>query len=439
MNNAKLLHFLILLLAGLANLAGSTAHAQNSRFERMREWTAAGSSRTLEAKMIAVDADSVTLESSNGKQASIPINSLSDADQALIAEYKDSLFNRLKRQTREALFAREALKLFQEFKDAGLINDSNREFVESKLEILEEEAHVNSIFFGNRFITLDQLASKKANTKLTVDEWLAHAIETNSGADQKALRDATKVDPTSLEAAMLAALHHEIHEANFETSGRLLEDAIKRGQRYLPVANEFEKYNLLAALNNLAVSSVRENKITRALKLWEQADEFSELDLPEPLKFNIAKVDRMINDEQSGLKADRAVQTALGRFADTLGARGESGGWKVMLPKDIEGNYRHQIDFVILNSEAQVLSDQEIQDSRCVRCTGSTKLRCPANGCQSGGIDIPVIGERTMTLPDGSIQNLGRGRIGTERVKCNTCNGEGVVRCPYCDRGMQKN
>ncbi len=364
---------------------------------------------TWRARLIAVTEESVTLESANGKQASISLNRLSAEDQQLIRDYKKQLFSQLKRRTREVLFAVDALKLFQEFRSANLIDDSNREYVESKIRIFEEEAHAKTIIFGDRFLTLEQLASKKIRTKEVVDDWIKQSTIARTGENQKALRDISRSDPASIDAAIVAALHYDVFVAKSQNGQRLLEDAIQRGRRYLPVSNEHEQANLVIAINNLAVSSIRDNKVSRALKLWQQADELTELRLSDSIKYNIAKANRMINDASSGLKTDRAVQLAFGRFADRVDATGEPGGWRLLLPKDLEGTCRNQLRFVIANQEAQILSDTEIDDSRCVKCAGSAQLRCGNTVCRDGSIEVPVMGERTVTLADGTVRRLGWG------------------------------
>jgi hypothetical protein len=70
-------------------------------------------------------------------------------------------------------------------------------------------------------------------------------------------------------------------------------------------------------------------------------------------------------------------------------------------------------------------------DPWCMVCYGRSFVDCSDRGCANGG----VRGYRTRVFPNPT--GLG-GRIERIpiRVKCETCDGQGTVSCPYCEYGF---
>lgn len=422
------------------SLSAISAIAQNSRFQKPREWVDITGDFTIEAQLISASKDSVVLlNEETGNEKEIPIGRLSEKDQAWIGKYKDSLLSELKAQLRNAVFVTDALQLVNEFEASGLVNDENAVYVQGKKEAYEKHAADNAIILGARFVTEAELAQIRQASKTLVDGWVALATRKNSGADQKGLRKATRDDPSSIEANIIAALHYDIKMANFDNAIRLLEDAVERGEKFLPIASPSDRVNLVVALNNLAVSCARANMVSRASRFWEKADEVADGQLPTPVQHNIAKVNRMINDDRSGISVERTVVLRFEKLVDATGSTGVAGGWQIMLPQNMDGIGRVNFKFVIEDAGAQVLGNEVITDTRCVKCDGSAILRCPNGVCNEGGVEKPIIGERRFTHPNGTIVDLGPGRVGTDIVACPTCNGEATVRCPSCTNGQQNN
>ena len=411
----------------------------SSRYQKMRLWTASGGASTYEAKLISANQESVTLENESGKQATIPIAQLSDEDQVFISKYHKSLFDRLKLNVRKTVLATDALKQCQEFLANEYLVDENLIWVQEKIKSLETPASNNAVILPKRFVTPEELADLKGTARRTVLRWTKMMSDNGDGTDQKMLREATRDDPTSFEAALFGALYYEIHDALFEQSQRLLEDAAERADLYSPVATDNDRKNHMAVLNNLAVSYARSGQVSRSIKSWQELEQLSDGAMPANSLFNIEKIHRMLNDERSGYTVSRNEKIEFDRLRKSVGSIGNDGGWRLMSPTDEQGKTHNAIQFLLVDNGAQSVKDGFIEDTRCVRCVGTTLLKCPAEGCKNGAIEIPIEGPIKKTFPDGTVQTVGWGRIGTDVQKCNGCRGEGAVRCPFCENGRQRN
>lgn len=417
-----------------------TSCAQNSRFEKPREWVDITGKHTIEAKIVSASRDSVVLlNEATGNEKEFLVSELSEKDQEWIKRYKASLLSDLKVQLRNAVYVTEALQLVNGFEASGLLDDKNAVYIQGKKEVYEKHVADNAIILGTRFVSQAELAQVRQASKALVDGWIAEANQEISGADQKSLRRATREDPSSIEANILAALHYDVKMANFENAIRLLEDATERGEKFLPIASASDRQNLVVALNNLAVSCSKANMVSKAIRFWEKAHEVANEQLPSPVLHNIAKVNRMINSDQSGISVKRTVSLRFEKLVELTEATGVAGGWQIMLPQDRNGTHRSNLNFVIQDAGAQVMGTELITDTRCVKCEGSDVLRCPSSVCNGGGVEKPIIGNRTMTYPDGTVVDMGLGQIGKDIVRCPTCTGKGTVRCPHCNNGRQNN
>jgi S1-C subfamily serine protease len=73
---------------------------------------------------------------------------------------------------------------------------------------------------------------------------------------------------------------------------------------------------------------------------------------------------------------------------------------------------------------------QPFEDRWCMTCYGRGTAECPVRECANGRVRDYKL-DRTR-FPDGSSAVM---KVPI-RVPCKTCGGEGVVRCPNCDRGI---
>jgi hypothetical protein len=425
------------------------ATAQESRFTKLRGWSDASGKFKRQAKMLSATTAEVVLETDAGDNLSIPLKVLSTADQEFVQSYLDKSFDDLKQRSRETIFASELLKAFSEYESSGHMTESQQSFVESRIAELND--HADEIVFLDGYLPVADLPEKKKQTKAMVDAWINGTSTNRLEKRQTMLRDAIKADPTSMEAAIILALFHEIKSNDARAAQRCLDSAIKRSSPYLKVGTETDKANLLVAMNNLAVSYVTSQNIAKAKRVWGEAFELSSGQLPQPSIQNISKTNRMMGDINSGLKANSSLQKSFVEFSEQVGAvqfssddskaakkrRKTSAGWQMMCPLDCEGNVRSDLEILLANTTLQELSGTVFYDRTCLQCRGAAFLRCPNKSCREGKVKKQIVGKKTMKTTDGGIHDMGVGVIRVDIIVCPVCKGEDKVDCHCCEDGAQ--
>ena len=426
------------------------ALGQSTKFEKYRQWSDSSGNFNTRAIIVSANQESVTIRSEAGKSITVPFDRLSKEDRKFAADFNKTVFSDLKTKAKRQVFAVDALRLYREFAASGFLDETNRVFVESQVEVLTAQARINAIALPDGFVSEDDWSARKTEASDLISEWFR---QTESGKEkrQDLLRLATTKDPSSTEGAIILALIREARESKFTVAQRQLEGAIKGATKYLPIATDTDRANLVVAMNNLAVSYARSNRISKAVKLWTHANEMAEYSLPSAAKYNLAKVHRMIQNDKSGLSTSRPNTNQIEELVVKTESEGTVGGWRLMAPLDSAGASRENLSFVVdsiaglrvygagtieLNAgRAGVF----IEDARCVKCGGTNQLRCPNKLCHGGAVKTPIYGPKYITFPDGTRHAAGYGIIRHDQLKCPTCKGHNSIVCPYCTDGIQKN
>ena len=141
----------------------------------------------------------------------------------------------------------------------------------------------------------------------------------------------------------------------------------------------------------------------------------------------------MISSNRYGLrKADRNTNKKLEEVS-LQGKGSGSGGWQLVCPVNQQGDSINELAFFLADKTAQRISGDLIEDTRCVKCAGSDTLPCNNHSCIKGRIKqktkVPIRVEgRVVAYEPGP----------DKYHKCPTCGGDGLVKCPFCDRGRQE-
>lgn len=429
---------ILIVVALFSVCAVETTSAQVSRFDKVREWSDASGKFKKQARIVSASTTEVVLEITDGEIVTIPLKGLSATDQEFAIAFRERIFSDLKKQSGNSLFASEALRLFRAFETKGYVDSDNRKFVEAKIAELEKQSAVDAVLLPDGYLPKGEIPAKKESSKQLVDQWFKKSTLKRLEGGQKLLREAIQSDPTSLDAAIVLAMYYEIYELDSAAAQRYLNAAVKRGTRYAPISLDSDKTNLLAAMNNLAVSYATNQQVAKAKRIWEQANEASEGELPIAAKHNIARTNRMINVEaRAGLNSTKSIRKSFGEFAEGVSAlENEIGGWQLMFSVDTGGDIRNELEFLLSDKNLQQISESVIQNKRCVKCAGTSYLRCQSKLCTNGKVKKEVIVNRTLTTTDGTVKNIGRG-VRIDLVDCPICTGTSKVDCPCCEGGIQ--
>lgn len=406
----------------VANIGIQCVHAQTSKYRNLRTWTDSTGQYKLKARLVAFKDNQIDLETENGEIKQLPLDRLSKKDREYIIDYIAASFDELREKVRQTVFAKDALAVYQDYDARGLITSARRVYVDSQMKMLKEESFNNAISLNNKYIPFENLKDIKTSSLKDVNTWITTiASQGSAKKDQKLIKKGIADDPTSLEGSIILAIWLEVALADHEGAQRHLERVIDKAERYSVIATETDKYNYRAALNNLAVSYAKKNKISKAIKLWAKIHSTASADLPDEVPLNIARLARMISNNNSGLTADIDDKKALEELSALVGKMGDATSWNIMVPTEISS-----VVFAVDPALASISGDR-ILDSRCINCDGSRRDFCPIKVCKKGGIKVPVIGKKYFQG-----KYIGDGIVDWKFEKCTHCEGSGLVNCRCC-------
>ena len=171
-----------------------------------------------------------------------------------------------------------------------------------------------------------------------------------------------------------------------------------------------------ACLNNLALVAVRFRDASQAVRHWQEAREIGPApEIDHNVKLLLKLVDRDRLKLSSGLRSgiEAALHEGDGSGTSSVGM-GFGSGWRYM---DWRGD---GWNWPVLN------------DRTCLQCNGQDSAPCPANGCSRGRIRKTAYD--TIPLPGGKAMRKER----IVYVPCPACRGTGLVSCPYCQNGIDR-
>ena len=415
----------------------AVVHGQSSSFKSVREWSDQSGKFSIDAKIFSSNSEYVTLVAPKAdgstKKITLPIERLADKDQKLARNFASLKFRQLKKAGDVSALAKDSLLKFQQFTENGFIDDTNRLYVESRIEALEKRAAYDAIMVGDKFLAPDEFTNLRSESGDQVLAWFDAKTATTPGV----LRKISSEDPACLSSVVLLAIYYDVHKGDAAAAERVLGDAVKQGKRYAALATEADTFNLNIAINNLAVATARQSRIGKATKLWEEIANSNEAVVKSAVKRNIARVSRMLGREASGLSANTAAKKkilALNAETPSIQPGQASTGWVIICPVDQKLNSLSDVRFLLGDANLQSVADGEIHDTRCVQCDGTDQRNCPNAQCVKGKIKRVRL-EKTY---DDRGNYTGDRIVEIRYDRCKTCSGDGKIACPFCDKGSQK-
>ncbi|MDB4370485.1 SHD1 domain-containing protein [Mariniblastus sp.] len=473
----------LLLFSIIVSFVSPILAQEPTRFTIEREWVDSSGKYTIKAKLIKAIENKDTseidahLQLINGETKVVPMDKLSKKDNKFINEYLDGLYLRLKEKISLCVFAKDAHSLYADFLNNGFATDNNRLIIESRMNALAKNLDQELVIFKNEFIVKSELDARKKETLDKLNDWIKNTTSLPPKkniimaiADQKKLKESISNDPTTLQPIIVMALLSDVYSADYDKSQRYLERALEVGKRYQSIFTEDDNYHYLVAQNNLAVSYLMSNRVPKAIRTLENlvfgsesnsaTTNISTVSVPVQVKQNIAKLDKMLQSQLAkefavGLQCDQEDKESIFSLKSKLGATDHSNGWKLMLPRGTE-----DIGFVIPKGRQRIsgvpgkgsiytfsydgkpviqvplngswIKNGEIENFRCINCTGTGKVRCTAPLCKKGSIKV-----RDFGWLDSKQQHWGP--TGYHFDPCKNCKGTGLLLCPCCYNSKFKN
>lgn len=266
-----------------------------------RIWRDKSGKQSTEAEFVGVSDGKVRLRKPTGKEIDVPIEKLSNEDQAYIArilvqgkgakapeakdekaiadggenaanppravEKKQPEFEifvespfasalELERAAKACRRAADALELYDVFmKDPGVAADE-KNFARERFEFWKDAAKKGFVRFGTKWVPPEDREKGRIQAKQFVkDAWDLIAVGSNDAARDKLL-EASRTDPEAIEADFTLGLLNALVARHAPTAEKHFEQCVLRMPKHV------------SALNNLALAEVRLKKYTEALRHW---------------------------------------------------------------------------------------------------------------------------------------------------------------------------
>jgi tetratricopeptide (TPR) repeat protein len=190
----------------------------------------------------------------------------------------------------------------------------------------------------------------------------------------------------------------------------------------------------VAALNNLALASVRLRDVGQAVSCWRKTVDLGPTpEVSHNIRLLLGLADRKRVSMSSSVREELEKQASLAGAAGVpMGAdasayrraAGYSGtsafrGWWYM---DYAGESVGSTDW----------HWPELFDRACMQCNGAGGMDCPVTNCSRGRVRVPTVD--TIALPSGQVFKKQR----LVSVPCDKCRGSGRIRCPFCNDGIDR-
>lgn len=203
--------------------------------------------------------------------------------------------------------------------------------------------------------------------------------------------------PSLFNRALTAALQNHDYQLAARLFGRCVES----------------EPELVPALNNYALASLRSGNARRAVHLWETACKLA------PQTEAIARNLSMLSclGSSGHVSLDRSIQKDVDAL---LSAAGGQLGTRVST-----------FGFLYMPLDGEQDTSSQYLDQACIYCNGLGRVPCPVRGCSRG----TVASKRTDTVGRNPITGQAIVKITPIRVPCRNCGGQGTVDCGHCSNG----
>ena len=151
------LRYALLCICLTLSLFHNEALGQLGRFQKARKWTDATGKFNETANLISSNGDVAVIELADGRKKTVAVDRLSTEDQKFVEKFVKSAFSDLKTRAKECVFAADALQLYRDFQESGLVSSDHRLEIESRIEVLLAQSEVDAIILDNKFLPKNQL------------------------------------------------------------------------------------------------------------------------------------------------------------------------------------------------------------------------------------------------------------------------------------------
>ena len=456
---------------GLCLLSGAPAAG--------RLWRDAGGSKKFEAEFVTVEGDKVRLNKLDGKTVDIAFDKLHPADaqyarelaadqgievegQARQAEkVKTRTYAELEKLATRQTSAANALRAYELFLADRTIAAEEKKLASERLPHWQKLADDKMVKLGAKWVKEDTVKLLATHESRLIGEAIEIAMKNDYKQAADKLAAAAKLNPASGRPMFIQGLVNALGLRNPQAAEKNFSECVRR---WAPTAadNSETKNNHAAALNNLAITQVRQRNFDAALRNWKQAS--TVLPGTAEIAQNLGRL-LHLSEKTKFMPLPRANQkSATDLFASTMAASqthafDERVGWLYMqlagsaprfeLPKrdparatlpGIDrnanaGNPRIEPGAASVLKRPTVPTggrSTRLEDCYCMLCNGDSQTDCPVRNCARGRVPV----QKTEVISRNPVSGEPMTRTRTVRVPCTTCKGEGKVKCTVCREGI---
>jgi S1-C subfamily serine protease len=254
-----------------------------------RMWTSADGKRQVEACLLDASEDTVQWKRKDGTIASVPLNMLSENDRAFVRKRlglgsstppaplsglgKVKTAEQLEKQAIKERTADNALTLYNFFLADPGIPAAEKSLANDRFAYWKDASQKGMERVGNHWRLPAEVTTLRRKEEEAYSEGMQLWKMGNMDTAYQAFQKASRADPDSIRGDFRLGIFHALVQRDApEASKRFRECATKYWQRKDEL-NRSEKANLVATLNNLALTLVRARKTSDAFHEWERAVE----------------------------------------------------------------------------------------------------------------------------------------------------------------------
>jgi len=266
-------------LAGMVSIAAMVAgvlvFAATSRSGELRTWKSATGTFSTEAELIETTADgAVRLKKKDGKEIKVPLDRLSAADQDFARAQAGGTSNtasgaktagppkspdEVEEDAAACRTAKEAVLVYKFYLAQTNLTEEQRAVAKVKLQAWEEMAKEDKVRLGKDWMSKDEADKIHKQAEEKIEKAFEFLRLNNGELAKKALEEASKLDPDSIQADFLMGVVYGAIANNDKLAQVHFEKCLRR-----------EPDNV-SVLNNLAITLVMQKKYPQAAQHWKTA------------------------------------------------------------------------------------------------------------------------------------------------------------------------
>lgn len=271
-----------------------------------RTWTDR-TGRQLDAEFVSFSNGIVRIKrTSDGRTFDLPLERFSDADIAFVRAQpaagkplpirldRVDTAAKLEKLAAKARTARECVSLYQLFLSDPAPAEAEKAKAKARLPHWEQLSQQQSERIGSRWYRQDEiLAMRTAEAKLYAEAMRLWDLGDFDLAARK-FGEASRAYPDSIRSDFRLGVLRAILGRDAKSAADHFETCIRLRMGRVEQLSQVERANLVAALNNLAVTKIRQREPTAALQQWQRA---INLGLPPPeIAHNLAVLTKLASD-----------------------------------------------------------------------------------------------------------------------------------------------